>query len=342
FREELERSPFESARAKPPYADPVTVLQNVRAAFPDARVIALAAPGSGSPTYTVQLQGRGRNFGVSRIAVHAGTGQVLGRFPRRSSPGWIGLFLNLHETLLIGVTGREINGALAALLLVINLTGMVIWWPGIQNWTKALVVDFARGWRRVNFDLHRAVGFWTLAIVSMWAISGVYFGFSRESRQLVEKFSPVVSAMPPSVRVEPQRVSEPADLRVMLAQAEKMEPGARLRSIAFPASRRSPFEIAMQRRGTVGEEFADVLYFDPYDGSYLSTWRRGVNRTLGDWIIWLEIPLHFGTFWGLGVKILWAAMGMAIPLLAVTGLLMYWNRYLRRKIRPRRRIQPAR
>ena len=97
----------------------------------------------------------------------------------------------------------------------------------------------------------------------------------------------------------------------------------------------------MQRPGTVGEEFADTLYFDPYDGSYLSMWRRGVNQTLGDWIIWLEIPLHFGTFWGLWVKILWTAMGMAIPLLAVTGLLMYWNRYLRRKIRPRRRVQPV-
>jgi uncharacterized iron-regulated membrane protein len=31
------------------------------------------------------------------------------------------------------------------------------------------------------------------------------------------------------------------------------------------------------------------------------------------------------------VKIIWAVAGLAIPLLAITGLLMYWNRVLRRK-----------
>jgi uncharacterized iron-regulated membrane protein len=56
-----------------------------------------------------------------------------------------------------------------------------------------------------------------------------------------------------------------------------------------------------------------------------------VNQSLGDWIIWLQVPLHFGTYWGLAVKIVWAAVGLAIPMLAVTGLLMYWNRVLRRK-----------
>ena len=40
-----------------------------------------------------------------------------------------------------------------------------------------------------------------------------------------------------------------------------------------------------------------------------------MNQSLGDWIIWSQVPLHFGTFWGLGVKLVWAAAGLAIPLL---------------------------
>jgi uncharacterized iron-regulated membrane protein len=39
-------------------------------------------------------------------------------------------------------------------------------------------------------------------------------------------------------------------------------------------------------------------------------------------------PLHFGTLWGLPVKILWALLGFGLAVLSVTGLLMYWNRYL--------------
>ncbi len=87
----------------------------------------------------------------------------------------------------------------------------------------------------------------------------------------------------------------------------------------------------MRRGNSVGREYVDTVYFNPYSGDYISTWRYGVNQSLGDWIIWSQVPLHFGTYWGLGVKLVWAAAGLAIPLLAITGLLMYWNRALRRR-----------
>ena len=44
-------------------------------------------------------------------------------------------------------------------------------------------------------------------------------------------------------------------------------------------------------------------------------------------------PLHFGTLWGMGVKILWSLMGLGVAVLSVTGLLMYWNRKLRFLVR---------
>jgi uncharacterized iron-regulated membrane protein len=342
FREELEGlaglHPRQGVQTSGPYADPVEVIASLRAAFPEARMISLSAPTKFNPVYAVILQGRGRNGGSGSIAIHPVTGQVLGRVQRRLPPhwAWLGVVRNLHETLLIGVTGRQVNGVLAGFLLLVNLTGMVVWWPGLRAWTRALTVNFARTWRRVNFDLHRAVGFWTLAIVSFWAISGVYFGWSGQARTLVDRISPLVTALPPVVRVEPRPVASgavPADLHAVLAQAASLDPGATLREIAFPSGRRAPLEISMQRPGTQGAEFADTLYFDPYDGRYLAIWRYGVNQSLGDWIIWSQIPLHFGTFWGLGVKILWATFSLSIPLLCVTGVLMYWNRFLR-KLRP--------
>jgi len=86
--------------------------------------------------------------------------------------------------------------------------------------------------------------------------------------------------------------------------------------------------MVMRRGQGAGRIYEDTLYFNPYTGAYLMTWRYGVNQSLGDWIIWLQAPLHFGIYWGLGVKIVWAVFGLSIPTLAVTGLLMYWNRAL--------------
>ena len=105
---------------------------------------------------------------------------------------------------------------------------------------------------------------------------------------------------------------------------------------------RAPLAILMRRRNAPGYEYVDTVYFNPYNGEYISTWRYGVNQSLGDWIIWSQVPLHFGTYWGCGVKIVWAAAGLAIPLLGVTGLLMYWNRALRRNWKKLRRAQTER
>lgn len=345
FREELEDlaglNPWHDLQTSGHDAGPVAVIATVCAAFPRARLISLSAPTRSNPVYVAVLQGTGRNFGTGSVAIHPVTAQVLGRLPRRLPPNWawLGVVRNLHVTLLSGVTGRQVNGALAGLLLLINLTGLVVWWPGTKTWSRALVVNATHGWRRVNFDLHRATGFWTFAIVSFWGLSGIYFAWSRETLRLIDRISPVVSARPPVVRVEPQSADASPDLRAMLVKATRLDPGTTLRQIAFPAGRRAPLEISMQRPGTRGAEFADTLYFDPYSGKYLAIWKYGVNVSFGDWFIWLQIPLHFGTFWGLGVKVLWAACSLCIPALSVTGALMYWNRFLRRQMPGRRKLR---
>ena len=329
LRQELENlsglRPWHDLQLTGPTADIVTVIGNVRRAYPRARLVSVLAPTERDPMFVARIQGPG----ALNVALHPTTGQILGPLPRRRS--WLNVVRELHITLLIGITGRKTNGVLAGFLLLLNITGMVVWWPGLKSWTRALKVDFRRGWRRVNFDLHRAVGFWTLGIVTLWAISGVYFGFPSQTFAFINRLSPIVTARPPLLGVPAQNNATAPDLHAFVTQAHVLDPGTTLMGIGFPGDRRAPLQIYMRRGRGVGFEYADTLYFNPYDGTYLTTWKYGVNQSLGDWFIWSQIPLHYGTFWGLGVKILWFLMGLSIPLLTVTGALMYWNRYLRRK-----------
>src|SRR5580704_14460347 len=315
FRAELESlsglNPWHKIHAQEPFADIVTVIGNMRAAHPQTRIVSVFTPTQAEPIFSVSL--RTRSLESLNLAADPSTGQGLGTIPRNRS--WLTVMRTLHETLLVGPKGRRINGGGAAFLMLLNITGMVIWWPGLRSWTRALLVDFARTWRRVNFDLHRAVGFWTIAIVSFWAISGIYFGWPRETFVCVQKISPIVAVRPPLVSVEPQRKDAPPDLHALISQASLIDRGTSLMGIAFPSTRRAPLRILMRRRPGPGYEYADNLFFDPYDGKYLAIWRYGINQTLGDWFIWLQIPLHFGTYWGTGVKVLWALAGLAIALL---------------------------
>lgn len=331
FRPELERlcglKPWQNIHADGPLGDIAKVVENLKAAYPLARIVSVDAPTENESTFVAILERRGR----VKVACDPQGGRVLGVFPRKRN--WLDVTQELHESLLIhpGSFGRMLNGVGAMFLLVLNITGMVIWWPGIRNWKRALKIDFDRNWRRINFDLHLSVGFWTILIASFWALSGIYFGWPRQVFQFVNSLSPVITARPPAVSVTPESDAPEPDLRSLIARARAIDPGAALGGIAFPYSRRAPLGILMRRRKTPGYEYVDTVYFNPYSGDYISTWRYGMNQSLGDWIIWLQVPLHFGTYWGLGVKVIWAAAGLAIPLLAVTGLLMYWNRALRRK-----------
>jgi uncharacterized iron-regulated membrane protein len=332
FRPELERwsglKPWQNVRANGPIADIATVVENLKAGYPHSHIASVDAPGENEATFVGVLLGRG---GQIKVACDPKDGKVLGEFPRKAN--WLDVIEELHVSLLIPARGqgRMLNGVGAAFLLLLNATGLVIWWPGIRNWKRALKVDFQRSWRRIDFDLHVSIGFWTILIASFWAVSGIYFGWPRQVFLFVNSMSPVITARPPAITVVPGSSAPELDIHALVQRAETIDPRTTLGGIAFPYSRRAPLGILLRRGNSVGREYVDTVYFNPYSSEYISTWRYGVNKSAGDWIIWSQVPLHFGTYWGLGVKIVWALAGLAIPLLAVTGLLMYWNRVLRRK-----------
>lgn len=85
--------------------------------------------------------------------------------------------VSLHSNLLAGAAGRSVNGIGAACLVTLCITGAVIWWPGIGHWRRSLTVAWRASFPRMNWDLHSAVGFWTLPWVFLWGVSGLYLVF---------------------------------------------------------------------------------------------------------------------------------------------------------------------
>jgi uncharacterized iron-regulated membrane protein len=98
--------------------------------------------------------------------------------------------VDLHDNLLGGHTGRTVNAIGGIAVMVLAITGVVIWWRGAANWARGLMVRRGTGWRRFTFDLHSALGIWIMAFIVLWAISGVYFGFPGLFLAVIEFFEP--------------------------------------------------------------------------------------------------------------------------------------------------------
>jgi uncharacterized iron-regulated membrane protein len=98
--------------------------------------------------------------------------------------------VRLHDELLMDrPDGPWWNGFLSLIFTVLVVTGAVVWWPGVARWKRSLGVKWSAGWRRFNWDLHSALGFWLLLFMLMWGISGWYLGMPEPLTNFVERFS---------------------------------------------------------------------------------------------------------------------------------------------------------
>lgn len=99
--------------------------------------------------------------------------------------------LDLHDNLLAGEAGRQVNGAGAGAVLALATTGLLIWWPGVKTWRRSLTLPRGVGWQRITWHLHSMIGFWTLGFTLLFGLSGVYFAFPDAVQALADWLEPI-------------------------------------------------------------------------------------------------------------------------------------------------------
>jgi uncharacterized iron-regulated membrane protein len=300
-----------------PLVDPMTVMDSVKAAYPGDRVSGVDAPTTARPTYLAYSSGGDR---FRTLLLDPVTGKMLGEL---ADTTFVRTVQDLHFDLLAGRTGRVVNGIGALVLVAMCLTGIVIWWPGRAHWKRGLGVDFGRQWKRVNWELHSAVGFWTMAFVFMWALTGVYFAFPAAFRSTVNSLSPVTVSRAP-LSGTPGEQPTPT-WRQLVDEARRHAPGQFVARVVVPSNDRAAFLVMFStvQPTPLGAEL-HAVYLDQHTGALLAAPKRG-PQTAGDVIMAWVAPLHVGNFAGNGVRIAWLALGLAPVLLFVTGFIMWWT-----------------
>jgi uncharacterized iron-regulated membrane protein len=147
--------------------------RRVQLAYPGYEIYNRATSGRADRPDMI-VMGRGQ-MRISRL-FNPYSGADLGDPVSRTSHA-LDWMIDLHDNLLGGVTGRAVNGIGSGLLSVLALTGIFIWWPGVQHWRRAANVSWRARLPRLNWDLHSAVGFWCSFFVLIWGISGIYLCF---------------------------------------------------------------------------------------------------------------------------------------------------------------------
>ena len=319
YRDELApwlRPQVHAGPEAPIQTTPDDVLAAAQQALPGWRPLSVTWPHAHSPHFTVFAL----KDGASRIAyLSARDAQLIGVIDPRAD--LLGFTDALHGNLLSARPGRVANGFGGLLLMLLCLTGMVIWWPSRSNWRSWLRLSGRRSWWRVPWDLHHAFGFAALPLLLVIALTGTYFTWSPFYIRAVSAVFPrFVEPKLPPVPLN-QRPTTLADLA---SAAQRALPGPRILRLAIVPQADRPVTVTMSE-GDAGEfHLSSTVYLDPRDGEVLKV-KRLILRPSGDTVLGYISAIHFGVFGGGPIKLLWFLEGLALAALATTGVLLWWR-----------------
>jgi uncharacterized iron-regulated membrane protein len=328
---------------------PQAVLAAARRAYPDEEPLMLNFPASPEEPYEVRMRPKpDQEFFHQRLVyVNAYNGDVLGA--RTRIEHLVGFLERLHIHLLIGsrVAGRGgwyVVGAGGLLLLLLCLTGPLLWWPGRRKVRLGLTVKRGVSWRRTVFDLHRVAGIYPLLLLVSVALTGAAFSFYEYVKPALTRVvdgKVAAEEEPPRSRVTNGAV--PLALDALVLRADVALPGAATRSLLLPSEPDGAVLVVKRFPEEIGRYGRSHVWLDQYSGAILGVVDSRVAllgvRVLDHW----TLPVHTGEIAGLPGRILMCLAGLAPSVLFATGLVMWWNRRrAARRARVRRRQLEAR
>jgi len=234
-----------------------------------------------------------------------------------------------HSNLTMARTGRILNGWGALALLLLALTGIIIWWPGRRLFRKRLTIKFSANWKRINFDFHHAVGFWGMLGFSLLCITGAWFTWPQFFRETVSGWGYTVTT-PQRITVQRPAGADKLPLSELIAVANAAVPGVPVSRVNMPSGANEPVRLNKAGDGEPFFRTATTVTVNPYTKEVLRV-DSLATKAPGDRILQWMAPLHIGNFGGLTIKIIWFILGLTMPALFISGFIMWWQRVVKNK-----------
>ncbi len=286
-----------------------------RAAYPDWSIYNLTEPID--PWFAAQAFGQTPEGRTRLIDIDPYTAEV------RGDRHWLSFhrfFRNTHRHLMLPTKyGVPIVSALSFVLLASLITGILVY---KKFWRGFFQVPRRGNARRLNGDLHRLCGAWSLWFIPVIAVTGLFY--------LAESLG---WRAPPFGHIPDIPVAEAAldagAIDAMAAEARRVLPGLRIARVLPPREPGDPLVFQGYTDSTwLVRPRASYVAFDPVTAEPIASHRSG-DAGLHQRISEMADPLHFGYFGGLPTKIAWFLFGAALSALSITGTIIYGKRTVR-------------
>jgi uncharacterized iron-regulated membrane protein len=263
------------------------------------------------------------------VLINPYTGQVTGWIDYKNN--FFSIVKYIHWSLLLNTKyGQPIVGWSTLIFVILLLTGLIMWWP--KKWNKkgrdqSFKIKWKARFKRVNYDLHNVLGFYSLLIALVIALTGLVYSFTWFESAVYVAASGTTS--PPAItnftsKKPAGEVTGHKPLDIAFENAIAILKDARRINVSPPATEDGTIRVTgLKSKETYfgGED----LQFDQYTGKLLDV-RNDSHRNNGEKLIAMNYDIHVGAIGGLPGKIIAFIISLICTSLPITGFYVWWNK----------------
>ena len=225
--------------------------------------------------------------------------------------------------------GKQVVGWATFIFFLLLITGLILWWPKNlrkSNLDKSLKIKWRAKFKRLNYDLHNVLGFYSLLIALLMAITGLVMSFSWFNKSVYwlsggdsNQSSPKEEIYEPGLLP----IHENVDLVWRKVQDEYAVYRKNEIIISFPKESNEPIYACTDM---INGHWRD-LYFKQSDLSLTSnTMPKMKDLPFADQVRKLNFTMHVGAFGGLWIKGIYFIASLICASLPITGFYVWWGK----------------
>ncbi len=252
---------------------------------------------------------------------------------RDNGKDFLSVVLQIHRTLLIP-HGHYVIRWNTVIFIFMLISGMILWWPRkTKNAKHGFKIMWKASPKRLNYDLHKVLGFYISWIVIFSALTGLMFTW-KAFAGLVYKYTgfehSTVQTSPPisdSTGIAGKRAAA-IDLVWKQVAPDLYEKYASLMFV-LPSTKNGAILVrANPEKETLYK--TDFRYFDPFNGKAFPgayVWGNYTDAsTTADYIKRMNYDIHTGAIFGFPGRVILFFIAVIVTSLPVTGFLYWWGR----------------